>query len=88
MGLPCCAFIGIDYTRAMQSLKTWMSEHGVNQTKLAEVLDVEQPTVWGWLNGKAYPRTETLVKLSAHTGLTIDELLVGVPRKKDRRKAH
>jgi transcriptional regulator with XRE-family HTH domain len=84
-GLPCCGNIVIVYTQGMQSLKTWMDTHNVNQTQLAQELEVEQPTVWGWLNGKTFPRTKTLVRLSQYTGISIDELIRGTRRRESRK---
>jgi transcriptional regulator with XRE-family HTH domain len=38
-------------------------------------MDVSQPTVCDWVNGKIEPTATNLRRLSAITGLSIDELL-------------
>jgi transcriptional regulator with XRE-family HTH domain len=62
-----------------------MEERGLTQAALAKLLDVSQPTVSDWINGNMKPTADTLLDLSAKTGISIDELLRGnVTRKRKR----
>jgi transcriptional regulator with XRE-family HTH domain len=58
----------------MDRLRTWLEESGTSQKALAEALGVTQANVSYWLRGQT-PRRPMLLKLSEHTGLSIDELL-------------
>ena len=65
----------------MERLKQYLADEEITQTEFAKRAGVSQPTVWGWLSGEWLPAPETLKKLSAITGLSIDELL-DQPRRK------
>jgi transcriptional regulator with XRE-family HTH domain len=56
-----------------------MEELGLTQSALAQMLDVSQPTVSDWINGNIKPSADRLIKISARTGLSVDELLKGKP---------
>jgi transcriptional regulator with XRE-family HTH domain len=60
---------------AMQALRQYMEEHEISQAELARRVGVQQPTVWEWLNGHCKPSTSKLIKLSAETGISVDELI-------------
>jgi DNA-binding XRE family transcriptional regulator len=47
----------------------YRSDHGLSQRQLAERLDVSQPRVVELESGEKNPQIETLVKISAKTGL-------------------
>ena len=59
----------------MRRLKQFLADSKMNQTQLAELMGVSQPTVWEWLNGDSTPTTKRLIKLSQITGISIDDLL-------------
>ena len=52
-----------------------MEANEISQAELARRVNVSQPTVWEWLNGKSAPRASKLLELSRETGLSVDELL-------------
>lgn len=58
----------------MLKIKQLREEKGLLQEELSSNLGVSRSTVSMWETGKAYPRGETLVKLAAALGCTIDEL--------------
>ena len=59
-------------------------EHFGSQTLTAQALDLEQPSVWAWINGKA--------KMSSETALLVQEMTDGKFKYKDlfpsRKKSH
>lgn len=57
-----------------------MIEKRLTQDALAKELDVSQPTVSDWLNGKTKPTVERLLEISEKTGRSVDVLLKGSRR--------
>lgn len=53
------------------------------QTKLSKQLNVSQNTVSCWEKGKAYPRRNTLRKLSELFGVNEGEILKAIDNSKD-----
>ena len=51
-------------------------KRGLSQTELATLLGVSNKAVSKWENGRAKPTTNTLRKLAAVFGITVDELLI------------
>ena len=49
----------------------------LTQEALAAKLYVERSTIAKWESGQAKPRADTLIKLAAVLGCTVDELLKG-----------
>lgn len=66
----------------MERLREYMTEKGLTQAQLATALDVSQPTISEWLSGKIKPSADSLMEISEHTGLTVDELLRRRKRKR------
>ena len=60
-------------------LKTLQDRHGLTQEELADQLFVTRQAVSRWENGETQPNTETLRRLSALFGVSINTLL-GSPR--------
>ena len=58
----------------MNSIGDMRHNKGFSQLMLARLLGVSQQAVAQWEIGKAYPRSETLVKLADALDCTIDEL--------------
>ena len=52
-------------------------EKGISQSQLATKMNVTQGAVSQWENGQVKPRADTLIKLAAILGCTVDELLKG-----------
>lgn len=65
--------------RAMEALRTWLSESDKTQAELAKALGVSQPTVSDWLKGKFSPNAKKLRAISDYTGISVDALLASVP---------
>jgi transcriptional regulator with XRE-family HTH domain len=59
----------------MKSLRKHMKKARLSQSELARRVEVSQPTIWAWLNGRKSPTVDNLVRLSNVTGLSVDELL-------------
>ncbi len=57
---------------------------GLTQQQIADKLNVSFQAVSKWENGSTYPNTELLRELSALLGVTIDELLDGREKGKER----
>ena len=54
-------------------------DHFGSQTLAAEALDLEQPSVWAWINGKS--------KMSTDTALLVEEKTKGKFKYRDLRPA-
>lgn len=52
-------------------------EKGISQSELGCLLGVTNKAVSRWENGRGYPDTSLLIKLSDVLGITVDELLKG-----------
>lgn len=63
----------------MLSLKKLRKESGLSQESVATYVGVCQSAVAMWETGKTMPRTETLPKLAALFGCTVDEMLADQP---------
>lgn len=59
-------------------------ELGLNQTQLAELLNVSNRTVSKWENGDGYPDITLLPEISKSLNVTIDCLLTGEDKLKDK----
>lgn len=60
-------------TRGRQQLQAWVeAEPTRNQTTLAELLEVKQPTVSAWLRGRARPDALQRELIEARTGVPTD----------------
>lgn len=59
----------------MERLKQYLAARKTSQTDFARLMNVSQPTVWGWLSGDSLPSAETLKEMADKTGLSVDELL-------------
>ena len=60
-------------------LRSLRDQHGLTQEELAERLFVTRQAVSRWENGETLPNTDTLRRLSALFGVSINTLL-GSPR--------
>ena len=58
------------------NLKLLRKSHGMNQTALAKLLNVNQRTVSAWEHGICEPNYETLLKISEIFNESIEELLL------------
>lgn len=59
------------------SLKKLREKAGLSQENVAAHVGVGRSAVAMWETGKTTPRTETLPKLAALFGCTVDEMLTG-----------
>lgn len=58
-------------------IKKIREEKGLSQSELGSILGVTNKAVSRWENGRGYPDTSLLLKLSEILGITVDELLKG-----------
>lgn len=58
-----------------KTLKNWRQTNHLTQQALADELHVTRQTLSRWENGLSYPNLDTLIELSQHLELTLDELL-------------
>lgn len=59
----------------MTGLKRVITERGVKQSRLAEVLGVQEATISRWVNGKSHPRAPQLLILSSFLKVPVQQLL-------------
>ena len=59
------------------TLKELIKAKGYTQITFAEKMGVAQPTVCGWLNGRAKPKTKDLSRIAKALGISVNKL-VGV----------
>lgn len=55
------------------------SARGMSQGELADALDVSRQSVSKWETGASIPELDKLVSMSALFGVTLDELVTGIP---------
>ncbi len=60
-----------------QQIRTLRLKQGLSQDELAAAIYVTRQTVSNWENDKTYPDLESLILLSEHFDISIDELLRG-----------
>lgn len=65
----------------MPTIKQLLKQKGINQKHLAIDLDLSQPTISDWINGKKEPTPENLKKLSDYFHVSVDEIEIGNPNK-------
>lgn len=58
-------------------LKKYRNHYGLSQEKLAEVIHVSRQTISNWETGKSYPDLQSLLLLSDHFNVSLDELIKG-----------
>lgn len=58
-----------------KNMKYYMDKKGVNQTELAEIVGVSQPTVNEWLMGKKYPRINKIDRMADYFGILKSDLI-------------
>lgn len=56
-------------------IKELLKSEGLNQSKLANSIHVNQSTVCNWLNGKKEPSIESLWKLADFFDVSVDYLI-------------
>ena len=49
----------------------------LNQAEFAALFDLKRPSVGAYEEGRAEPKFDTLIKISNHFGITIDEIVKG-----------
>lgn len=59
----------------IQRINELLKSEGLNQSKLANGIGVNQSTVCNWLNGKKEPSIESLWKLADFFDVSIDYLI-------------
>lgn len=57
------------------SFRDLLKRKNITQEQLAKKLKVSQPTISGWLNGVAVPKTRDLSKVAKALGVSVEELL-------------
>lgn len=58
-----------------KQLQQAIKENGLNQTKLAELLNTSQQTISHWCTGENEPSLDDLIKLCQILNISADELL-------------
>ena len=53
-------------------MKMLMNKKGINQKKLAELLDVTESQISNWLNAKYIPRIQSIEKMLDNTGYRLE----------------
>lgn len=69
--------MSIDYHSIGQQIKKYRKQLGVTQAELAELCDIESPTVSNIERGTTKVSLPTLVKIANAVGATLDELVYG-----------
>ena len=59
----------------IQRINELLKSEGLNQSKLANRIGVNQSTVCNWLNGKKEPSIESLWKLADFFDVSVDYLI-------------
>lgn len=59
----------------IQRINELLKSEGLNQSKLANGIGVNQSTVCNWLNGKKEPSIESLWKLADYFDVSVDYLI-------------
>ena len=60
-----------------EQIRAYRSSLGLSQEELAEAVYVTRQTVSNWENGKSYPDIQSLLRLSALYGVSLDQLIKG-----------
>lgn len=58
-------------------LKKYRKIYGLSQEDLAEIIHVSRQTISNWETGKSYPDLQSLLLLSDHFTISLDELIKG-----------
>ena len=58
-------------------IRAYWSGLGMSQEELAEAVYVTRQTVSNWETGKSYPDIQSLLRLSALFGISLDQLIKG-----------
>ena len=58
-------------------IRAYRGELGMSQEELAEAVYVTRQTVSNWETGKSYPDIQSLLRLSALFGISLDQLIKG-----------
>lgn len=59
----------------MKKLRAYLDLTGMTQSELARRMEVSQPTVWAWVQGKGMPSIDNIRRLSEVTGLSVADLI-------------
>ena len=60
-----------------EQIRAYRSSLGLSQEELAEAVYVTRQTVSNWETGKSYPDIQSLLRLSALFGVSLDQLIKG-----------
>ena len=60
-----------------KKLTALMYDKGVTQREVAKAIGLSKTSVSYAVNGRVVPKADTLIKLAAYFGVTVDELLKG-----------
>ena len=60
-----------------EQIRAYRSSLGLSQEELAEAVYVTRQTVSNWETGKSYPDIQSLLRLSALYGVSLDQLIKG-----------
>lgn len=58
-----------------QNLKRLLTKNNISQIKICKDLDIKPTTFSDWINGKTYPRIDSLERISNYFDMTISEML-------------
>lgn len=57
------------------TFKELLKKKGMTQEQLAKKLKVSQPTISGWINGSAVPKTRDLSSVAKTLSVSVEQLL-------------
>ena len=59
-----------------KNIKKLRSVKGLSQAKFAEIFDIKRASIGAYEEGRAEPKTDTIIKIANYFNLTLDDLLV------------
>jgi transcriptional regulator with XRE-family HTH domain len=65
----------VTYLELFEKLKKCRVSSNLTQAQVAELLNVSRKTISGWENGRSYPDTNSLVKMSDIYKISVDDLI-------------
>ena len=68
-----------------EQIRAYRSSLGLSQEELAEAVYVTRQTISNWETGKSYPDIQSLLRLSALYGVSLDQLIKGDAERKNQR---
>ena len=67
-----------------ETIRNLRKQRGFNQNELVEAVEISVDTVRRWEKGSQVPRADELVSLASSLRITVDELLNGPSKRKNK----